>query len=79
MHERIHFVNNIKLKRSRLPYLCQDLLIFNNVLVCGQQHVELAAAQDGNKCTSRSWRPLKYEQHNCINLPSLECIFDLRF
>lgn len=55
MRERIR----LKLKLRILPYLCQDLLIFNNVLVCGQQHVELAAAQDGNKCTTRSWRALK--------------------
>lgn len=39
-------------------YLCQHLLIFNDVLVCGEQHVELAAAQDGNKCSASSWRPL---------------------
>lgn len=58
MHEWIHFVCSPKLN-LRTPYLCQHLLIFDNVLVRGEQHVELATAQDGNECTTSSWGSLK--------------------
>jgi len=41
-----------------LPYLSEHLLVFDDVLVRGEQHVELAAAQDGNEGAASSWRPL---------------------
>lgn len=44
---------------QRIPYLCQHLLILDNVFIRGEQHVELATAQDGNECTTSSWGSLK--------------------
>lgn len=54
-HEWLNVIMNLRI----LLYLCQDLFIFNNVLICGQKYIELPTAQDGNKCTTSSWRPLK--------------------
>lgn len=40
------------------PYLSQHLLVFDDVLVGGEQYVELAAAQDGEESPASLWGAL---------------------
>lgn len=49
-----------------LLYLCKNMFVFDDVLVGGEQHVELSTAQDGNECTARNWRPLKVKRINLV-------------
>ena len=42
----------------RTRYLCKDVLVLNDVLICRQQDVELAAAELGDESTSGCWGAL---------------------